>query len=556
MRTVRTVWVTTVLTVLPIGLLAQTPTDSVAAVDELFAEWHAATAPGCAVGVARAGRTLVSRAYGIADLEHGIPNTPETIFEAGSVAKQFTAAAIVLLALDGMLSLDDYVRRYVPELPDDGSPITIRHLLNHTSGLRDWGSIAAISGWGRGVRTHNHAHVLDILSRQSALNYPPGEQYSYTNSGYNLLAIIVDRVSGQSFADFSRERIFEPLGLTSTQWRDDYRRIVPGRSSAYSRVENGFAIDRPIEHVHGNGGLLTTVGDLLRWTEHLRTGRLLGGERFVDLMHERGRLTDGSEITYASGVRVTDHHGVPVVDHTGSTAGYRAYLAHFPEQDLSVALLCNVSAVNPGALGGQVANLFLGDAVLRRQPLRPPAGLRVPARRLEARAGIYRDARTGEPLRLAVVEGRLRIARGGALIPLSPTVFQLPGGDRHFVFEPVPGGRRERIRVVLGEADTPEVEIAAYEPVEAFRPVSAQLAEYAGEYRSEDAETTFSVEVEEGELVIRRRPDHRVVLTPVYPDAFEGYGLVRFHRDTEGRITELGLRQDRVHDLRFQRLQD
>jgi CubicO group peptidase (beta-lactamase class C family) len=221
---------------LPTGARAQvtTPPALEARVDALFQPWDSDGTPGCAVAAQIHGDPVLARAYGMADLEHGVANAPTTIFEAGSVSKQFTAAAVVLLALDGALSLDDDVRRFVPELPDYGTPITIRHLLNHTSGLRDWGAVAALSGWGRSDRTHDHDHVLDILTRQSALNYTPGQAYSYTNSGYNMLAIIVARVSGQPFADFSRQRIFEPLGLATTQWRDDYRRIVPGRAAAYA----------------------------------------------------------------------------------------------------------------------------------------------------------------------------------------------------------------------------------------------------------------------------------------------------------------------------------
>jgi CubicO group peptidase (beta-lactamase class C family) len=213
-----------------------------ARVDRLFRQWDTTQSPGCAVGVAADGRTLLARAWGMADLEHDIPNTAATIFEAGSVSKQFTAAAVILLAQQGRLTLDDDVRTHVPELPDYGPTITIRHLLTHTSGLRDWGSVAAIAGWGRGVRTHTHDHVLDILARQRGLNFEPGAEYSYSNSGYNLLAIIVSRVSGSSFADFSRTHIFEPLGMKDTQWRDDYRRIARGRASAYAAAETTIRV--------------------------------------------------------------------------------------------------------------------------------------------------------------------------------------------------------------------------------------------------------------------------------------------------------------------------
>lgn len=337
-----------------------------ARVDSIFARWNSRDVPGCAVGVARNGTPILTRAYGMADLERDVAATPTTIYEAGSVSKQFTATAIVLLAQQGKLSLDDDIRKYVPEVPDYGTTIRIRHLLNHTSGIRDWGSVAAIAGWGRSVRTHTHAHVLDILSRQRALNFPPGEQYSYSNSGYNLLAVVVDRVSGMPFAEFSKKFIFEPLGMTNTQWRDDWTRIVKGRAIAYAARGNGFAIDNPIENVFGNGGLLTTVGDLLLWNENLNTGAKLGGKFYVDEMHHQGVLTSGQQIAYASGIQVGTFAGTKSVSHTGSTSGFRAFLARYPEQQVSVALLCNIGAVNPGAVGQQVARIFLAPAASGR----------------------------------------------------------------------------------------------------------------------------------------------------------------------------------------------
>jgi CubicO group peptidase (beta-lactamase class C family) len=382
MSRLQTLVLLTVLLLPQSGLLhAQATPDRERAADRIFARWHSTSTPGCAVAAEVEGQPALSRAYGMADLEHGIPNRPETIFEAGSVSKQFTAAAVVLLALEGKLALDDDVRRYLPELPDYGRTVTVRHLMNHTSGLRDWGSVAAVSGWGRGERTHTHAHVLDILARQRALNYAPGAEYSYTNSGYNLMAVIVDRVSGMPFAEFSRVRIFEPLGLADTQWRDDYRRIVPGRAAAFAADGEGFTIDRPIEHVHGNGGLLTTVRDLLRWDRALASGEL-GGPEFVRLMHERGVLNDGTVIGYAGGLQVGERHGTTEVSHTGATAGYRAFLGRYPEQGVAVAVLCNVGAANPGALGGAVADLFLAGGGAAAAP-----GARAAAGRSEAAAG-------------------------------------------------------------------------------------------------------------------------------------------------------------------------
>ena len=328
-----------------------------ARIDAVFSKWTTET-PGCAVGVSKDGKPVVQKAYGMADLEHDAPNRADTIFEAGSVSKQFTAAAVLLLAQEGKLSLDDPVRKYVPELPDYGAPLTIRHMLQHTSGLRDWGEIAAIAGWPRTTRVHTHEHVLDILSRQKALNFPSGTQYSYSNSGYNLSAIIVSRVSGKPFADFSQERIFTPLGMTKTSWRDDHTRIVKGRAIAYEASGGGFRIEMPFENVHGNGGLLTTVGDLLKWNENFVSPKV-GNREFLKIQQEPGRFNDGKPHTYAMGLVVNEHRAVAQVAHSGSTAGYRAHLTRFPTERLSVAVLCNVSSGTATQYAMSIAEMYL-----------------------------------------------------------------------------------------------------------------------------------------------------------------------------------------------------
>src|SRR5262245_17677784 len=256
---------------------AQTPPpDAAARVKQIFARFDNTTGPGCAVGVSINDQPALTAAYGMADLEHDVPIRPDTVFEAGSVSKQFTAMTVLLLVKDGKLSLDDNVGKYIPELPEYQAPITIRHLLNHTSGLRDWGNLEAIAGWPRTTRAYTHDHVLEILSRQKALNYTPGAEYSYTNSGYNLAAILVTRVSGKPFAQFCKEQIFQPLGMTSTQWRDDFRRVVKNRAIAYMQSGSAFRQLMPFEDVHGNGGLLTTVGDLLKWNTNFATAKVGG----------------------------------------------------------------------------------------------------------------------------------------------------------------------------------------------------------------------------------------------------------------------------------------
>jgi CubicO group peptidase (beta-lactamase class C family) len=513
------------------------------AVDAVFARWTART-PGCAVGVAAEGRPLLERAYGMADLEHDAPNAPDTIFEAGSVSKQFTAAAVLLLARDGKLSLDDPVRKHVPELPEYGAPLTIRHMLSHTSGLRDWGNVAAIAGWPRTTRVHTHAHVLDIVSRQRALNFPPGTRWSYSNTGYNLAAVIVSRVSGQPFAEFTRERIFGPLGMTRTSWRDDHTRVVKGRAIAYSDEPDGFHIDMPFEKVHGNGGLLTTVGDLLRWNENFASPKV-GSASFVAEQQQPGRFNDGRAHDYALGLRVGEYKGVREVSHGGATAGYRSYLARYPDQGVSVAVLCNVSSGNAGQYASAIAELHLKDQLTES---RRSAAHTLSDAEIAAVQGLYRHAETGQPLTLVrqkEATNGLSIDRGPGLLALSPTRFVSATGGRTL---DVDGSGRLRVTDPVGSVET-------YVRVAPAQPTPEKLRDYAGTYVSDEAEVTYTVSIDDGNtLVLRRRPDTVIRLSPVYEDAFRAsIGLVRFRRGKDGRVAEFSVVQDRVWDLRFKR---
>jgi CubicO group peptidase (beta-lactamase class C family) len=536
---------------IPFTTRAQTAgTDSAAAVDLIFANWNSRQSPGCAVGVARNGQTILERAYGMANLEYDVPNTPTTIFEAGSVAKQFTAAAIALLAQQGELSLDDEVSKHIPELPDYGTPVTIRQMLNHTSGLRDWGTVALATGWPRGTRTHTHAHVLDIVSRQKSLNYTPGAEYLYSNTGYNLAAVIVARVSGMSFAEFTRKNLFEPLGMTNTQWRDDYTRIVKNRATAYGRGrQGGWGLEMPFEDVHGNGGLLTTVGDLLKWNENFVSPRV-GGVNFVRGLQQRGRLNSGREISYAFGLVVDSYRGVPEVSHTGATAGYRAFLARYPNQHLSVAVLCNAANANPN-MGQRVADVFLaGQAQLAARQAGEP-GVALPAEQLAEKAGVYRNLVTNEPLRLEVRDGKLRVSNGPELTPLSRTAFRDPNGNVG-TFEFGANGRPAILRRALGSGDT-----ISYVLMESWTPPSGELRAYTGEYSSDEAETSFEVVEENGKLFLRGRYDRRIELLPAYRHAFttaNGPSIVLFRRDARGRVTSMSFGMGRVRDLQFRRV--
>jgi CubicO group peptidase (beta-lactamase class C family) len=526
--------------------LAQTPQrqDTVVRVDSIFSRFTTST-PGCAVGVSRHGRTVLAKAYGMANLEYDVPLTTESIIEAGSVAKQFTAAAILLLAQQGKLSIDDQVRKHIPELPDYGTPLTIRHMINHTSGLRDWGTVAAVEGWPRGSRVHTHDHVLDIVTRQRSLNFPSGSEYLYSNTGYNLLAIIVQRVSGRPFADFTRTEIFEPLGMARTSWRDDYTRIVKGRATAYSATRTGFRLNMPFENVHGNGGLLTTVEDLLRWSANFDGGHI-GGPALLREQVRPARLTTGREIEYAAGLTVSRYRGVAEVSHSGATAGYRAFLTRYPEHGLAVAVLCNHAGAPAVMLGHQVADVYLGPAAT--DAARPKAVTLAPTA-LTARAGMYRNAVTGQPLRISVRDGKLVDDGGTEAVPLSPTVFQSDNGGRA-VFELAPDGRTRALRLLQADGDT-----LLFLPVEAHAPKPDELRALAGTYTSDEAATTITIVQQGDKLFLRQRPTVSLELRPAYRDVFEVQtdDVVRFIRDETGKVTEVSLFLGRVRDLRFKK---
>ncbi len=528
-----------ILSFLSISLFAQPAAfqDTIAAIGQLFKDWNTQT-PGGVLTIARKGKIIYNQAFGMADLEHHIANTTETIFEAGSVSKQFTTTAIFLLALEGKLSLDNDVRKYVPELPDYGDKITIRHMIHHISGLRDWGSVASISGWDRGKRVHTHAHVLKILSRQKALNFTPGDQYSYCNSGYNLMAVIVDRVSGMPFAEFCKTRIFEPMNMHDTQWRDDYRKIVSHRSIAYSRSNGVYLQDMPFEMVHGNGGLLTTTADLVKWNTHYKTP-IIGGKKLVAMQMMQGKLNNGVTITYAGGIVVNKYNDFTEISHSGATAGYRAWLAYYPEQEISIAFLSNEGNVNPTRVGAQVAEIFLG----KRESDRPMLDTIVSDEKsLQAKAGLYKSLRNDDIIELEIKNGLLHEKEGRVLQATRENTFfsgsnRLEFADNSFVLYNTDG------------------DSATYVKKEPFLPSEKELQLFTGTYDSYEADAIFTLDIKDGKLRSFRSPDTYFFLTPLYKDTFRANNgsLVEFKRDKANKINGFGYSIARASGVWFER---
>jgi CubicO group peptidase (beta-lactamase class C family) len=369
MQRARLVAVTAIITAaVPAEGQSRPPRD--ARIDSIFSQWDREDSPGCALGVVRDGRFVYERGYGMANLDYGIPNSPRMVYYVGSVSKQFTAASVVLLAAEGRIQLDDPVRKYVPELPDYGR-LTIRNLIHHTSGIRDIYGLMDLAGL-RMEDVLPDGEALSLIAAQKQLNFAPGDEYLYSNSGYWLLGQIVERVSGASLREYAREKIFEPLGMSHTHFHDDPGHVMKDRVVSYARGNDGSwrIADLPNFDKIGAGGLYTTVEDLLKWDQNFYEPRV-GGRAFLAEMHTRGVLNNGDTLDYASGLTIASHRGLPVVRHSGSLMGFRADLVRYPDQRLTVITLCNLANIVPAALADRVAAVFLGD---RMTPETPSAG--------------------------------------------------------------------------------------------------------------------------------------------------------------------------------------
>ncbi len=554
----RVLAVVSALSLIPALVRAQGDPLLAARVDSIFLSTSRTTTPGCAVGIDRGGMPLLRRAYGMANLETGTPWTVQTLSESGSTAKQFTATALVLLARDGAFTLDDDISRWTPEVKGFGRKITIRNLLTHTSGIPDRYTLHEVEGRPAGEVDHGNAEVLDVVAHLKELNFDPGEDYLYSNTGYIIAATLLERVSGQSLQAFTDARIFKPLGMTSTRWREDHRTVVPGRASAYTgSFQRGWTNDHPFTRVIGSGGLLITVDDYLKWEAALQAGQGIWGSVRDSLEHVM-RLNDGTELTYGLGVDVSRWRGVRRISHTGSTGGYRASLSRYPEQNVAIATLCNGGNSVPGNLDQRIAALVLGNALAAAEP--EPSAIAVNAETLAGLAGAYHSPRTEEFLVLSVRDGQLVDSAaaggggGGGLIPVAGDRFKYRGGQRTLTVVPGTSGQATRIRV-----ESPNTRAVEYVAVPRPRPDAATLAAYAGDYRSAELGAPYHLALKGDTLRLTSdRPWEPVVaLRPLYQDGFQAgaVGNVRFLRDQRGRVTGFVLWAGRVRHLRFVKAQ-
>ena len=542
--------------------------------DLIFEPWSARGAPGCAVSVMRDDDILFAKGYGNANLEYDVPITPSSVFHVASVSKQFTAMAVALLVADGRVSWDDDIRRHVPELPDFGDTITLRHLAHHTSGIRDQWSLLQMAGWRWGGDVITQGDVLDLLSRQTAVHFRPGNDYLYSNSGYTLLAVVVERVSGRTLREFTTERVFEPLGMTQTTFRDDHTMLVRNRAYAYESARGGgYRLSIPDFAVVGASSLFTTVEDLARWNRNFRTGEV-GGRDVLRQLRERGALAGGARLSYGFGLVHGMHRGRSTIGHGGTDAGYRSEFLRFPDEDLGVAVLCNVRTADPGRLARDSADVFLtpapgrrtrsqpGTAAGRRTRNRPgaAAGRSAPEdspraapdrETLAALAGYYRRPEHDILLQLVARGDDLLLVEGGAGRPLRPIGdgrFRLAGTSTEAVFEP--GGTRSGPTLRLGGPLRGVYTHAA--PV--VRLPAERLAGYAGSYHSDDLDVRYVFREENRRLVLSHRKLGRIRLVPTFEDGFYGRGWYFTFVREGGGITGFTMSTSRAWKVPFRKM--
>lgn len=527
---------------LPVAAVAQSPAESV---NSIFA-FATNSTPGCAVSAIRNGAVEYAKGYGMADLEHDVPITPQTPFYLASVSKQFTAAAVNLLVLDGKISLDDDVRKTIPEVPDYGTPITLRHLMHHTSGLRDYLTLFWLAGLSDFTITNTD--FLEMVGRQRALSFRPGEQYSYSNTGYVLLSIAVERVSGKSLRAFAQERLFAPLDMTSTQFRDHHNMLIKGRALAYAPSgTEGYTLSVPHFDVVGDGGLYSTVEDLARWESNFLEPRV-GGAEWLKLEGQRGRLNSGTSIPYGAGLRHGTYRGEPTVEHGGSLGGYNNMLLRFPARRFSVAVMCNGNSVSSGLLARRVADVYLGDVL---EPVEaatvPTATSDVSVEKLARYKGSFFDDRTMLMRDVVVEDGRLYYSRGPnnrtELVALGGTRFQLAGTPTVAVFS----AQADTLRV-----ETPETTDIVFRRVRAVEP--RDLRSYAGSYESGELKVTWVVTAGDSSLTVRPARETPIRLDPAFEDAFRSPSIfARFIRDKKGEIVAVDVSADGASNVRFDR---
>jgi CubicO group peptidase (beta-lactamase class C family) len=553
-----------ILLVLFLGLIFPAFADQMTdRVDKLFAQWDKKDTPGCALAIVKDGKIIYKRGYGMADLERDVPITPGSVFDIASTSKQFVAMSIALLAEEGKLSLDDDIRKYIPEMPDYGNKITLRHLVHHTSGIRDYCELMYLAAMPF-ENDYPEAQIIELITRQKALNFIPGDKHLYSNSGYFLLGEIVKRVSGKSLNEFTKEKIFEPLGMKITHFYDDFTRVVKNRAIGYfPKEKGGYGIAVYLFDLVGDGGLLTSVEDLFLWDQNFYHNKLgKQGQKLIEQILTPGTLNDGKKLDYAFALGIGEYKGLKMISHGGSWAGYRSQLLRFPGQQFSVICLSNLAGFNPTGMAKKVVDIYLADHFTETPKDKPTSAkakiVKLPESELKDKTGAYRNPQNGDILHIIYEEKKLKVKSSSGfvfqIVPLSREEFQSADApvDIGLTFLK-PDKSDEKIMKV--EVKIEGREPVVYELITLAAPSLDQLQEYAGNYYSEELEVTYKLFVKEDKLFFQSGyAIEGSQLEPTLKDEFQVPGAnVKFNRDNQGKILGFTVDTGRVQNIGFEK---
>lgn len=540
-------------------------------IDSLFAKWDRPGSPGAAVVVMKDGKIAHSKGYGYSNLEYDVPITPDTVFHVASVSKQFTAMAVAILAKEGRISLDDEVKKYIPEMPEFGHPITIRHLLHHVSGLKDQWELLTMAGW-RMDDVITMGHLMKIITHQKELNFEPGFRFLYSNSGYTLLAVIVQRVSGMPFPDYMQKTIFEPLGMNNSHIHYDHQLIVKNKAESYAPKPGGTYRKSVLNYANfGATSLFTTVEDLAKWLTNYAHPKI-GGPEVISQMKEGYTLTGGKKIDYGFGIISKEYRKLKLIYHTGSDAGFRAYVGGFPEIDLGVVILSNVSSFPREPMAMKIADLFIDEepnAHIKRSKPRPKKVkyLSCPGTYLVKALGKLVDIRLTDKGLTITMEGwdEARPLVNTGLIERGET---LPQGE--FLETDVFATEDREISITFVSQEVKEDELmpSPYQilintygeelgglKIEVVDLKEEDLREYVGTYFSEELGTAYTLFVSQGYLIAGHRRHEDAILIPSGKDQFHGktgpLSRLDFLRDEKGNILGFKNTGNRAFNVRF-----
>jgi CubicO group peptidase (beta-lactamase class C family) len=522
-------------------LFATTPAELT---DHLFSRFHKPDSPGCAVGVSQDGKVVYQKGYGMANLELAVPISSDSMFYLGSTSKEYTAMAVLLLVRQGALKLEDPIRKWLPQLPAYMQPITVRHLLEHTSGIRDYIGLWTLSAPPEDAALTDQ-QVWDIILRQKALNFRPGDEFLYSNSNYFLLAHILRPAAFRMLPDFAKERIFDPLGLRHTLYYTDRFVLLPHRATGYSMGKTGaYRINSATLDVAGDGGVFTNIEDAMRWIGVIAQPPPLF-QKAVDQMMTRAVLNSGDTAEYGRGLMLKKYRGLDIVSHVGGLRGYRSELLWIPAKKLGVACLCNTSDVDPGRLARTVADAWMG-------PIPEPARPKLTAVDLRRKTGVFRDRNSGDYLQIVYAGGRFLALFQGFQIdlwPETPMRFRAES-PLSFEIEFEKAGEHDEPRFIRVESESHRR--VDYERVTLDRGRPADLPSYEGDYYCEEAQSRITVRIVEGMLNLEQHEAQIAVLEPMQPNRYRSATLnVEFERDSAGKIRGFRLNTGRVRGLEY-----